>query len=939
MTSPAFRVVGASNTASANNINLTADPTIQNNDILAARLYVEPAGLAMNTLPSGYTLKRRLDATQFSVYEIWKRTNGTESAVTFGATGATFMAGEIAAYSGCVTSGDPYDVIGTGNTGTNATATAGSITPSVTDTLIVYLETNFDAFTATPPSGMTERYDALFYSADLAQASSAATGSKAATLTGSSEYVAVLAALKSPTSAAPSIDPLTVAGKCSVTAALTTGVSLVAAAGGETAGAAALSTSSLVAVTAAARGSITAALTTGARFVVDLAVRSAAVATLAVASFPTTSVLDPFDRADANPLDGNWATFASYAPLELLGTAVRTQGAVDQGSAMYYTGGPYGPDAEVFITMNARPSVAGSFGIFLGVTNPTSDNYTGYFFEYIYDPAGTDQLTIYRKDSAGISDFQVLFTTGLEFNVGDKFGAARNGTSVRFLRYDGATWSPIGAAIDTNYTTPGYLALYADRGAFTFDFFGGGTSTASTNSIQADAAAVATLSVALSTTIRPATDAASKAAITAALTSGIPLAAAAQAKVSATSTLAALLNAVPAAKATVAGVLTTATAANASAYARAGALAAPTNFATVVLIAPLYVGQGGILDPDLWPTTQPAVGSTIYYDPTHIIVYPNGEISSDVADSESVVQFFDGTQWQIATVVFTSGLAARIVVEPAASAALTSAIPIAAQIYSRVSTTAALSVAAVFAVDAAARTSITAPLSTAVRLAANAYGQAQVTVAFDIGAGFAVSAISESALAADLTTALQLAAAAMGRASVTSALTTGLRMVVDARGIATVSADIAGGSLLSTLAAARAVLNADLTVPSAAYAVDAAAKATAQASLTTAILPAAGAFARALVDANLFSSPAIFANGVGRVYVAAALTTGVQLAAQVSGTSAAVAAAVTAVNLVAAGYGEGFMSVAPMTVPPILAKVTIRIRTDRSEIQIRTAEI
>jgi hypothetical protein len=79
-----------------------------------------------------------------------------------------------------------------------------------------------------------------------------------------------------------------------------------------------------------------------------------------------------------------------------------------------------------------------------------------------------------------------------------------------------------------------------------------------------------------------------------------------------------------------------------------------TNWATVTLTAPLYVGPGGLLDPEItWPYGAPVVGDVISYDPTYITIESNSEIVSTSNNCTAVVQFFDGTRQNIATVTIT----------------------------------------------------------------------------------------------------------------------------------------------------------------------------------------------------------------------------------------------------------------------------------------------
>ncbi len=82
-----------------------------------------------------------------------------------------------------------------------------------------------------------------------------------------------------------------------------------------------------------------------------------------------------------------------------------------------------------------------------------------------------------------------------------------------------------------------------------------------------------------------------------------------------------------------------------------------TAFASVVLTSPLYNGVGGLFDPNFWVSSIPVVGNRVFYDPAFITVAANGEINSTSNNCKAVVEFFDGSVWQIGIVVIVPSLA------------------------------------------------------------------------------------------------------------------------------------------------------------------------------------------------------------------------------------------------------------------------------------------
>jgi hypothetical protein len=93
--------------------------------------------------------------------------------------------GAMAAYSGCLASGTPFSAATSNNTGSgpNATTSTGlGITTTVANSWLLYIAHDYEGTGAlSPPSGMTERFDSLVYTADQVIASAGATGTRTQT--------------------------------------------------------------------------------------------------------------------------------------------------------------------------------------------------------------------------------------------------------------------------------------------------------------------------------------------------------------------------------------------------------------------------------------------------------------------------------------------------------------------------------------------------------------------------------------------------------------------------------------------------------------------------------------------------------------------------------------------------------------------------------------
>src|SRR5690606_37295469 len=164
------------------------------NDVLIAAISVRPASASI-TPPSGWTLVRRVDQTsgQPSALAVYRRVAGSSepSSYDWGFSGASYAAGGIQAFFN-VDTANPIDV-------ENGQATAYSLrhaTPSIPTTVANAVLVTAHSFptstTWTPPSGMTEAFDAQFQPVGagqgqsisghyVLQSSAGSTGAKTAT--------------------------------------------------------------------------------------------------------------------------------------------------------------------------------------------------------------------------------------------------------------------------------------------------------------------------------------------------------------------------------------------------------------------------------------------------------------------------------------------------------------------------------------------------------------------------------------------------------------------------------------------------------------------------------------------------------------------------------------------------------------------------------------
>lgn len=201
------------NWASGADVVITKPTGTVDGDILVAVIYHDTA---ITSVPSGWTLiHTTLNTANASSY--WKRAASEGASYTWSHT-SNYIGGSMAAYSGCLESGDPIDAASE-NSGTSDTLTWTGITTTVANAMLVGLimkvsDVGVTAATATSPLTNNERTDvqgtALY---DGIQASAGSSGDKTVSLGGWIAWVGHLIALKPATGGGGSVIAIFPRGK------------------------------------------------------------------------------------------------------------------------------------------------------------------------------------------------------------------------------------------------------------------------------------------------------------------------------------------------------------------------------------------------------------------------------------------------------------------------------------------------------------------------------------------------------------------------------------------------------------------------------------------------------------------------------------------------------------------------------------------------------
>jgi hypothetical protein len=185
------------------------------------------------------------------------------------------------------------------------------------------------------------------------------------------------------------------------------------------------------------------------------------------AAFPTTGILDSFDRANAGSLGADWnEVVASYS---IVSNQARGN-AVSNWQIANYVAITYDADFEVYLTLNTLSNTSGSGEIY-GI-DANGNGYGVLWNNY----TNTMQISIHNGSDWGEALGSVISQT---INSGNKIGFSKVGSTLTAYINTGGGWSVVDTVIDNTYNvSPIYLSMACYRSSTEADYyndFGGGT--------------------------------------------------------------------------------------------------------------------------------------------------------------------------------------------------------------------------------------------------------------------------------------------------------------------------------------------------------------------------------------------------------------------------------------------------------------------------------
>jgi hypothetical protein len=194
-------------------------------------------------------------------------------------------------------------------------------------------------------------------------------------------------------------------------------------------------------------------------------------------AFPTTGVIDSFNRSDEDPLSdgGKWSIgpddFGGTNNLRVVGNECWHGGATSSNG--YRNDQDYGPGCEVYCTITNIPATAVLlYARCVNIGAGTTDGYAVYF-----NFSGTDDALICRVDNDSLVGLGAAITPPAPYANGDKLGLECIGSTIAAYVFQSGSWTQLGTRTDGTYTAAGKIGVrLSDAGANTrIDDFGGGT--------------------------------------------------------------------------------------------------------------------------------------------------------------------------------------------------------------------------------------------------------------------------------------------------------------------------------------------------------------------------------------------------------------------------------------------------------------------------------
>jgi hypothetical protein len=201
-------------------------------------------------------------------------------------------------------------------------------------------------------------------------------------------------------------------------------------------------------------------------------------------TFPATSVLDNFNRANEGPPpSSNWTTGIAND----LGGFTRPGHSVvsnqianefEDAAQTYWNAAQYGPDCEAYITVSDSSGLL-TLSLAARLTNIGRFTCNGYAVQIEPGVIGSDRVYhVFRIDSGAFTQLAIASEFGIGGMTGDKYGIRISGDLIELLGDTGSGWEVKLSTNDSTYSSAGFIGIATDSDSLTrWDDFGGGSLT------------------------------------------------------------------------------------------------------------------------------------------------------------------------------------------------------------------------------------------------------------------------------------------------------------------------------------------------------------------------------------------------------------------------------------------------------------------------------
>lgn len=188
-------------------------------------------------------------------------------------------------------------------------------------------------------------------------------------------------------------------------------------------------------------------------------------------AFPTTGLLDDFNRADETPVAG-FSNLLGLGALEIVTNVV--EGAAANASG-FWNAADFGADCEVYADIATKPAAGANLSIFLRTQEEGGATVDGYYVvANSVSGSANDTFQINRLDNRAATQLGATITQ--EYAAGEKMGLEAIGDQITAYWHSAGVWNNLGSRTDATYGAAGGIGIgFSSATSGQADNFSGGT--------------------------------------------------------------------------------------------------------------------------------------------------------------------------------------------------------------------------------------------------------------------------------------------------------------------------------------------------------------------------------------------------------------------------------------------------------------------------------